>query len=126
MFLNITHYFQLDDGADSEYKDLASELKILIHLGEHQNIVNLLGSVTLGGQKNLNVILEYCPHGSLLNFLHKRRDCFQPIWLKYQDDMSNEFTYIDSVLTAFQIAEGMNFLEIQKVFSIEFLKFLVW
>ena len=33
---------------ETEYKDLLSELKILIHVGEHKNIVNLLGACTKG------------------------------------------------------------------------------
>ena len=36
-------------GADeAEHKDLQSELKILIHIGSHKNIVNLLGACTRG------------------------------------------------------------------------------
>ena len=38
------------DASSDEYKDLASELKIIIHLGEHKNIVNLLGACTIGGK----------------------------------------------------------------------------
>ncbi|KAJ4919408.1 hypothetical protein JOQ06_000093 [Pogonophryne albipinna] len=44
-----------------------SELKILGHLGYHDNIVNLLGACTLGGP--MLMITEYCSHGDLLNFL---------------------------------------------------------
>lgn len=33
-----------------EREALMSELKILSHLGHHQNIVNLLGACTYGGQ----------------------------------------------------------------------------
>ncbi|KAJ3589190.1 hypothetical protein NHX12_010037, partial [Muraenolepis orangiensis] len=40
-----------------------SQLKILSHLGYHDNIVNLLGACTRG---------EYCYHGDLLNFLRGR------------------------------------------------------
>ena len=34
---------------DKDYTDLASELKIMIHIGRHKNIVNLLGACTLKG-----------------------------------------------------------------------------
>jgi serine/threonine protein kinase len=37
-----------EDSGGTEYKDLLSELKILIHVGEHKNIVNLLGACTKG------------------------------------------------------------------------------
>ncbi|XP_029029920.1 macrophage colony-stimulating factor 1 receptor 2 [Betta splendens] len=46
---------------------LMSELKILSHLGYHDNIVNLLGACTQGGP--MLMITEYCSHGDLLNFL---------------------------------------------------------
>ena len=55
------NFYISEDGTAEDYKDLASELKIIIHLGEHPNIVNLLGACTIDG--DLNVVLEYCPHG---------------------------------------------------------------
>ena len=103
----------LDDAAETEYKDLASELKILIHLGEHKNIVNLLGACTRGGK--LCVILECCPHGNLLNFLRSKREIFQPLWFKEATDMEKEFTYIDLLMTVFQVAKGMDFLQSKRV-----------
>ncbi|XP_057313104.1 fibroblast growth factor receptor 2-like [Hydractinia symbiolongicarpus] len=101
-----------DDAAEGEYKDLASELKILIHLGEHKNIVNILGACTTNGK--LYVILEYCPHGNLLNFLRGKRETFQPVWAKHETDMKDEFTYIDLVMIVMQVAKGMDFLQSQK------------
>lgn len=54
-----------------------AELKILIHLGKHLNIVNLLGAVTTNAIKGeLLVILEYCEHGSLRQFLLNNRPNF--------------------------------------------------
>ena len=44
--------FLISEGAgETEYKDLVSELKILIHVGSHVNIVNLLGACTKGELK---------------------------------------------------------------------------
>lgn len=58
----------LKPSAHSEERDaLMSELKILSHLGYHDNIVNLLGACTQGGP--MLMITEYCSHGDLLNFL---------------------------------------------------------
>ena len=38
-----------------------SELKIMIHIGQHLNIVNLLGASTVGlSRRQLLVIVEYC------------------------------------------------------------------
>ncbi|XP_028322117.1 macrophage colony-stimulating factor 1 receptor 2 [Gouania willdenowi] len=58
----------LKPSAHSEEREaLMCELKILSHLGYHDNIVNLLGACTLGGP--MLMITEYCCHGDLLNFL---------------------------------------------------------
>ena len=47
-----------DDSNEMEYESLANELKIMIHLGEHEHVVNVLGACTVKG--SLLVILEYC------------------------------------------------------------------
>ncbi|KAA0709845.1 Macrophage colony-stimulating factor 1 receptor CSF-1 receptor [Triplophysa tibetana] len=57
-----------------EREALMSELKILSHLGQHKNIVNLLGACTHGGP--VLVITEYCCHGDLLNFLRHKAENF--------------------------------------------------
>ncbi|XP_043112984.1 macrophage colony-stimulating factor 1 receptor [Puntigrus tetrazona] len=57
-----------------EREALMSELKILSHLGQHKNIVNLLGACTHGGP--VLVITEYCCHGDLLNFLRCKAENF--------------------------------------------------
>ena len=41
-------WFFSEDAGETEYNDLLSELRILIHIGEHKNIVNLLGACTRG------------------------------------------------------------------------------
>ncbi|XP_057299162.1 uncharacterized protein LOC130629817 isoform X2 [Hydractinia symbiolongicarpus] len=90
---------------ESDYKDLANELKLLIHLGEHRNIVNLLGACTRG--ENLLVILEYCSNGAVLNYLRLNRYDFEASWHKQNNEIFNlyQITWI-----AVQIADGMNFL----------------
>ncbi|KAM5302216.1 macrophage colony-stimulating factor 1 receptor isoform 2-T2 [Glossophaga mutica] len=55
-----------------EKEALMSELKIMSHLGQHENIVNLLGACTHGGP--VLVITEYCCYGDLLNFLRKKAE----------------------------------------------------
>ncbi|RWS16679.1 Vascular endothelial growth factor receptor 3-like protein [Dinothrombium tinctorium] len=53
---------------------LMAELKILIHIGKHVNIVNLLGSVAKDvARGELLVIVEYCRFGNLRQFLLKNR-----------------------------------------------------
>ncbi|XP_068907472.1 vascular endothelial growth factor receptor 1-like isoform X2 [Tenebrio molitor] len=62
---------------DIYVKALASELKIMIHLGKHINVVNLLGACTKNVYKReLLVIVEYCRFGNLQNYLQNHRHTF--------------------------------------------------
>ncbi|XP_051793851.1 platelet-derived growth factor receptor beta-like isoform X2 [Acanthochromis polyacanthus] len=53
---------------------LMSELKVLVHLGPHLNVVNLLGACTRGGPVYL--ITEFCRHGDLVNYLQRNKHTF--------------------------------------------------
>nr|XP_050846243.1 vascular endothelial growth factor receptor 1 isoform X2 [Vespula vulgaris] len=56
---------------------LASELKIMVHLGKHLNVVNLLGACTKNiSKRELLVIVEYCRFGNLHNYLLRHRTDF--------------------------------------------------
>lgn len=56
---------------------LANELKIMIHLGKHVNIVNLLGACTKNiAEGELYVIVEYCRYGNLHDYLKRNRNKF--------------------------------------------------
>ncbi|GFT25730.1 vascular endothelial growth factor receptor 3 [Nephila pilipes] len=68
----------LKEAADAEQrKALIAELKILIHIGRHVNIVNLLGAVTKNMSKGeLYVIVEYCCFGNLRHFLLKHKGSY--------------------------------------------------
>ncbi|XP_029458469.1 vascular endothelial growth factor receptor 1 isoform X2 [Rhinatrema bivittatum] len=85
----------LKEGATaSEYKALMTELKILIHIGHHLNVVNLLGACTRHGGP-LMVVVEYCKYGNLSNYLKSKREFFfiskesasQPEQMKRENDM---------------------------------------
>ncbi|XP_078534312.1 vascular endothelial growth factor receptor 2 [Lissotriton helveticus] len=66
----------LKEGAtSSEHRALMSELKILIHIGHHLNVVNLLGACTKPGGP-LMVIVEYCRFGNLSSYLRSKRNEF--------------------------------------------------
>uniref|UniRef100_A0A8C0WN73 Vascular endothelial growth factor receptor 3 n=1 Tax=Castor canadensis TaxID=51338 RepID=A0A8C0WN73_CASCN len=68
----------LKEGATaSEHRALMSELKILIHIGNHLNVVNLLGACTKPNGP-LMVIVEFCKYGNLSNFLRAKRETFSP------------------------------------------------
>ncbi|KAL2097442.1 hypothetical protein ACEWY4_006649 [Coilia grayii] len=58
----------------TEKEALMSELKVLSYLGNHVNIVNLLGACTQGGPTL--VITEYCCYGDLLSFLRRKKEEF--------------------------------------------------
>uniref|UniRef100_A0A3B4VMX9 receptor protein-tyrosine kinase n=1 Tax=Seriola dumerili TaxID=41447 RepID=A0A3B4VMX9_SERDU len=81
----------LKPSAHSEEREaLMSELKILSHLGYHDNIVNLLGACTRGGP--MLMITEYCSHGDLLNFLRAHAQDFMTSILSV-DEVEEEAFY---------------------------------
>ncbi|XP_060941738.1 platelet-derived growth factor receptor beta-like [Limanda limanda] len=55
-------------------QSLMSELKLLVHLGPHMNIVNPLGACTRG--RPVYLITEFCRHGDLVNFLQRNKHNF--------------------------------------------------
>lgn len=93
--------------------DLASELKLLICMGRHPNIVNLLASCTIRG--DLWVIMEFCDHGCLKEFLSDRRDKFNPSWSKDAVDISSQICQFDLLQMTEQIVKGLMFLHCWKV-----------
>ncbi|XP_044298575.1 receptor-type tyrosine-protein kinase FLT3 [Varanus komodoensis] len=64
--------------SSSEKDALMSELKMMTHIGSHENIVNLLGACTISGP--IYLIFEYCCYGDLLNYLRSKRDRFHKTW----------------------------------------------
>nr|XP_001921760.3 receptor-type tyrosine-protein kinase FLT3 [Danio rerio] len=67
-----------------EKEALMSELKMLTHIGHHENIVNLLGACT--GSGPIYLIFQFCCNGDLLNYLKSNRECFH----KYLTDAFNK------------------------------------
>ncbi|XP_072025326.1 vascular endothelial growth factor receptor 1-like [Amphiura filiformis] len=63
-----------EDAGENEYKALMAELKMLIHIGRHLNVVNFLGACTQ--QSPILVIVEYCRHGNLCHYLRSKRESF--------------------------------------------------
>ncbi|XP_065669835.1 vascular endothelial growth factor receptor kdr-like isoform X2 [Hydra vulgaris] len=103
-----------ENATQVEYKDLISEMKILIHIGKQENIVNLLGACTKGVEKETYILLEYCPHGNLLSYMKNRRQEFKPIWSKQFIGMEQEFTTFDLAVICYQVAKGLEFLASRK------------
>ncbi|KAL3880215.1 hypothetical protein ACJMK2_032471 [Sinanodonta woodiana] len=70
---------------------LLSELKIFIHIGQHLNILNLLGAVTKNiARGELYVIVEYCHFGNLRNYLIKNKDNYKDIMSDYLDPVTEK------------------------------------
>uniref|UniRef100_A0A8C4F4Q1 receptor protein-tyrosine kinase n=1 Tax=Dicentrarchus labrax TaxID=13489 RepID=A0A8C4F4Q1_DICLA len=125
----------LKEGAtSSEYRALMSELKILIHIGHHLNVVNLLGACTKAGGP-LMVIVEYCKHGNLSSYLKSKRGEYSPYkvndrkrvdsqrWASLEEDVTegdlessddDHLTMEDLICYSFQVAKGMEFLSSRK------------
>ena len=107
-------YFGTSGGATKEeVRDLASELKILIHVGEHKNIVNLLGACIK--RNSIFIILEYAPHGNLLKFLRGKRDVYEAAWSTTASDPEIRLNISNLVGYAYQISRGMEYLASKKV-----------
>ncbi|XP_046879479.1 receptor-type tyrosine-protein kinase FLT3 [Hypomesus transpacificus] len=66
-----------------EKEALMSELKMLTHIGHHDNVVNLLGACTNSGP--IYLIFQYCCHGDLLNYMKTNRE-------RYHKSLTEAFT----------------------------------
>ncbi|KAJ8674045.1 hypothetical protein QAD02_005307, partial [Eretmocerus hayati] len=65
------------DAEPVHLRALASELKVMVHLGKHLNVVNLLGACTRNiDRRELIVIVEYCHFGNLRDYLLRNRQNF--------------------------------------------------
>ena len=102
----------LKAGASSEdYTDLANELKLMIHIGEHKNIVNIMGACTQKGP--LWVMLEYCPLGDLKRFLRSKQ--LYPTWNRMELQSQEQICFTDMIRMAMEIDEGMIFLSVSGI-----------
>ncbi|XP_058123140.1 platelet-derived growth factor receptor beta-like [Anopheles ziemanni] len=113
-------------GGDKLLKAALEMVHTMAYLGQHLNLVNILGAVTKGLRNGeLLVVAEYCQHGTLLNFLRRNKRNFieqlgsNPHSTWADDGASSSstrpsgkiITYIDLMSWSFQIASAMSFLE---------------
>ena len=107
----------LNENADEEdYQLLALELKMMMFIGCHENIVNLLGACTVGGP--LWLIRENCSQGDLLKFLHSRKDNFFTSWTQMENATPGSICFSVLLDMAQGVCEGMKFLSSKGEFNL--------
>ncbi|KAK3741699.1 hypothetical protein QZH41_016948 [Actinostola sp. cb2023] len=92
----------------SDMKDLLNELDIMVQVGSHPNIVNLIGACVFEG--SVMVVLEFAANGNLLRHLQKQRS-------KSYDDMTDYQIHIapkQRLQIASDVANGMAHLARRK------------
>ena len=62
---------RVSPAANVEREDFLEEIRLMKRIGQHPHIVSLLGCITTS--EPLCLIVEYCMHGDLLNYLRKKR-----------------------------------------------------
>ncbi|CAG7838415.1 unnamed protein product [Allacma fusca] len=101
-------------GADKSYlKALLSEIKILIYLGKHDNLIALVGACTSDLRKGIAcVFVEFCELGDLLHYLQKYRESFLR---GSSEDSLDDFSANTLHRWAIEISSGMAYLTEKKV-----------
>lgn len=85
---------KLQHSTAEHMRDFEREIEILRSL-QHENIVKYKGVCYTAGRKNLRLIMEYLPFGSLRDYLSKNKECFDHKKL---------------LMYASQICKGMDYL----------------
>ncbi|XP_054155025.1 tyrosine kinase receptor Cad96Ca-like [Oppia nitens] len=90
---------------ETDAEDLLKELDIMLQLGNHPNVVKLLGCCTENVPYFL--IMEFVANGKLLSYLRKHRTD-----KTYYNSINNNklLTDKDLILFAYQICKGMEFI----------------
>ncbi|XP_064632824.1 slit homolog 1 protein-like isoform X2 [Lineus longissimus] len=60
------------DATAEEREALRTELEQMMYVGEHPNVINLIGACTQSGR--LMIVMEYAENGNLLNYIKDKRD----------------------------------------------------
>ena len=64
-------FFALDMSDDNDRQEFFDEIQLMKAVGEHRNIVNMVGCCTV--EEPMFLLVEYAPYGDLLHYLRKHR-----------------------------------------------------
>ncbi|KAM7142153.1 fibroblast growth factor receptor 4 isoform 3-T4 [Molossus nigricans] len=101
-----------DNASDKDLADLVSEMEVMKLIGQHKNIINLLGVCTQEGP--LYVIVEYAAKGNLREFLRARRPPGPDLSPDGPRSSEGPLSFPALVSCAYQVARGMQYLESRK------------
>ncbi|KAK0411574.1 hypothetical protein QR680_005722 [Steinernema hermaphroditum] len=89
---------------DQARKEFMNEIELMKNIGYNDNIVNMLGCITVGNPVGL--VLEYCANRDMLHYLKGRK-----VDIQLSNAIEDRVNYTkDLLLFAWQIADGMNYL----------------
>uniref|UniRef100_A0A4W4F1M4 receptor protein-tyrosine kinase n=1 Tax=Electrophorus electricus TaxID=8005 RepID=A0A4W4F1M4_ELEEL len=92
----------------NDHRDFAGELEVLCKLGQHPNIINLLGACENRGY--LYIAIEYAPYGNLLDFLRKSRVLETDPAFAIEHGTASTLTSQQLLQFAVDVATGMHYL----------------
>ena len=103
--------------SSEKVSDFIYEVKIMSRLENHQNLVNMIGTYTSDHVKDgeIFIMMEYCKHGDLKQFLIRNRDNFISTELKSNDTKCIKLHCCLLVLFAHDAAKGMEYLAQNKI-----------
>ncbi|XP_030647156.1 tyrosine-protein kinase receptor Tie-1 [Chanos chanos] len=94
--------------SENDHRDFAGELEVLCKLGQHPNIINLLGACENKGY--LYIAIEYAPYGNLLDFLRKSRVLETDPAFAKEHGTASTLTSQQLLQFAVDVATGMHYL----------------
>ncbi|XP_029439708.1 fibroblast growth factor receptor 4 isoform X2 [Rhinatrema bivittatum] len=101
-----------ENATEKDLLDLISEMELMKLMGQHKNILNLLGVCTQEGP--LYVIVEFACNGNLREFLQARRPANPEYPLNVMGSPEGLLSFQDLLSCAYQVARGMEYLESKK------------
>ncbi|XP_031430929.1 tyrosine-protein kinase receptor Tie-1 isoform X2 [Clupea harengus] len=94
--------------SENDHRDFAGELEVLCKLGQHTNIINLIGACENRGY--LYIAIEYAPFGNLLDFLRKSRVLETDPAFAKEHGTASTLTSQQLLQFAVDVANGMHYL----------------